>query len=174
MSDASVKNENKRKKEPVRRFNFETCPIIFRHLDVVGRLASAFCDPVLKNASAIFCVENFRVFGESLVGNARTVTRAGKLPGSANLRPVPSTKLRELIPKQWLFSTRNQDTRGKQSSESAYHSAANARLWLEAQAVCQTASKWFWDSKYLHGESDARVERKRLFFKRQEAIAKGM
>src|SRR5215467_4980867 len=53
VSNAGVKKENKRKKEPVRRFNFQTCPIMFRRLDLGGRLESPFCDWVPKNANAI-------------------------------------------------------------------------------------------------------------------------
>src|SRR5215472_16331844 len=36
LSDANVKKENKTKKEPVRRGNFQTCPIMFRPLAVHG------------------------------------------------------------------------------------------------------------------------------------------
>ena len=93
MSDANVKKENKRKKEPV-RFDFQTGPIMFRHLQLAGRLESPFCDSVLKNANAIFCGETCEPFRESLVGNARTATRAGELPGSANFEayPIPIRK----------------------------------------------------------------------------------
>src|SRR5215472_2126904 len=57
VSDVSVKKENKRKREPVRRFNFQTCPIMFRHLDVHGPARKLFCDWVLKNANAMVTQE---------------------------------------------------------------------------------------------------------------------
>lgn len=125
VSDASVKKENKRKKEPVRRFNFQACPIMFRHLDVLGWLESSFCDCVLQNANAISCGEISESLGNrSLVTQERRLARANS--PAQQIWPIPSAKLRELSSNGSSASCPGPGDQGEASSAALYQSAANA------------------------------------------------
>lgn len=161
------RQKRKQKEERTRpTFQFPDMPNHVQTPRCHGLARKFFLQLGAENRERYLLRRNFRVVGKSLVGNARKATRAGELPGSANLRPIPSAKLGKWTPQAMVLQhpARGQATRGArlralyQSAVSAgpaevqspappfdHFSLTTSRpergLQLEAQAVCQTASE---------------------------------